>query len=89
MTRGIRQGCPISALLFVLEVEILAIMIRNSDDVLGIKLNNIEHKIVQYTDGATIILNDIQSIEQAFALINHFSLHAGPTLNIKKTKGFV
>ena len=34
ITRGIRQGCPISALLFILVVEIMAIHIRNDKNII-------------------------------------------------------
>ena len=36
MSRGIRQGCPISALLFVLSVEILGIQIRQQTNLPGL-----------------------------------------------------
>ena len=38
LTRSIRQGCPISALLFLLVAEIIAIDIRNDNDIKGIKI---------------------------------------------------
>jgi hypothetical protein len=41
--RGIRQGCPASALIFVLAVEIMAIKLRETKHIRGIeiKLNSI------------------------------------------------
>jgi hypothetical protein len=37
-TRGIRQGCPLSALLFVLSVEITASRLRNNKDIKGFQI---------------------------------------------------
>jgi hypothetical protein len=44
-SRGIKQGCPISANLFVLIVEVLATAIRNNPKILGIAIDGIEYKI--------------------------------------------
>ena len=87
MKRGQRQGCPLSALIFILIVEVLAISIRSNNNIKGIKVGLTEHKIVQYADDATLILGNIESIEVAVDTINQFSKLAGPKLNIEKTKG--
>ena len=87
MTRGIRQGCPMSALLFVMAVEILATDIRNQNVINGIKFGGYDHKICQYADDATIFVKDLSSIDFVIKCINEFSKHAGPKLNLKKTKG--
>ena len=39
MKRGIEQGCPVSALLFILDAEILAIKIRTNNEIQGLKHN--------------------------------------------------
>ena len=87
MKRGIRQGCSLSALLFTIVIEILAIMVRSADNISGIIMNDNEHKIIQYADDATLCIRDLESIPAAIELINRFSSFAGPKLNIHKTKG--
>ena len=51
--RGIRQGYPKSALLFILVAEALAVNIRNSKIISGIMINKEEYKICQLADDAT------------------------------------
>ena len=45
LSRGVRQGCPLSPYLFILGAEILAARVRLERNIEGIKLFNIEHKI--------------------------------------------
>ena len=62
LTRSIRQGCPISALLFLLVAEVLAIDIRNDINIKGIQIENIELKISLMADDTTLFLADIDSL---------------------------
>ena len=87
MKRGIRQGCSLSSLIFIIAVEILATLIRNDPDIKGIKAGQYEHKIVQFADDATIMVGDIDSIDNVLTVIEQFSSYAGPKLNMEKTKG--
>ena len=87
LERSLRQGCPMSASLFVIIIEVLGIMIRKAKNINGIEINQIEHKIIQYADDATICVRNLPSIRNAVNIINEFSSYAGPQLNLKKTKG--
>lgn len=40
ITRGIRQGCPISALLYLFVAEILFVNIKNEPNISGISIND-------------------------------------------------
>ena len=65
-SRDIRQGCPISALLFVLSVEIMALKLRNDNTVKGIeiKIENTTRciKISQLADDTTLFLGSKDEI---------------------------
>ena len=58
--RGVRQGCPLSALLFILCVETLACKIRQNQNIQGFKFSHNGKiksiKISQYADN-TIYLS--------------------------------
>ena len=56
VSRGVRQGSPLSPLLFVLGVEVMAQKVRQSPECRGIKLpQSTEAKISQFADDTTLI----------------------------------
>ena len=89
LTRGLRQGCPISALLFIIVVEILAIKIRSNDAISGLSIQDTTFKISQYADDLTLILSDLQSVSSSINIIKQFSKVAGPKVNLDKTEGLL
>ena len=85
--RGIRQGCPVSALLFLLVAEIMAIQIRNESEIKGFKISGETFKLTHYADDTTLLLSDLNSIENTINLISNFSQVSGLRLNISKCEG--
>jgi exonuclease III len=89
--RGVRQGCPISALLFVLVAEILSNRIRQSKDIHGIevKRNSVKHKlkISQLADDTTLFANSKSDIKHNLKTIEEFGQASGLCLNKQKTYG--
>ena len=64
---GFRQGCPLSGILFVIAMELLAQIIRWSKDIKGINIQgNEEVKLTQYADDTTALLADVQSVSKLF-----------------------
>ena len=61
MTRGIRQACPISALLFIITAEMLATRIRSFEIIHGFEIEiNKQMKIIQHADNSIDCLKDVQ-----------------------------
>jgi hypothetical protein len=88
LERGLRQGCPLSALLFVLCVEILACKIRQSKFIKGIGVpgGDKDIRISQYADDNTLFLGDEASIVHAMSITDQFALISGLHLNREKTE---
>jgi hypothetical protein len=86
LQRGVRQGCPLSAYLFIMVVELLAHKIRKSEDIIGIKVGETEIKLVQMADDTTVFVEDQNSLDNIFKLLRLFEQYAGLKLNKNKTE---
>lgn len=84
--RGIRQGCPLPAYLFIVAVELLAIRIRESEQVDGIKLPDKHIKLVQMADDMTVFVKDTYSLKMLLKCLYQFSKASGLKLNKTKTE---
>ena len=89
LDRGVRQGCPLSPLLYCLVAETLGQAIRRDNSIRGIPIPGVnkQSKVSQYADDTTLILADNYSITQSFHLINIFERGSGSRLNAQKTEG--
>ena len=74
MKRGIRQGCPISAILYIFVAEILSNKINNNNSIEGFMTTNFENEIksIQHADDMTLTLENIEFLKQAIKTINKF-----------------
>ena len=88
LSRGIRQGCPISALLFLLVAEVAAVLIRKSKEMHGIHVNEQEIKLCQLADDTTLFLSDSMSVKSALDIFENFYKYSGLRLNKSKTIAF-
>ena len=87
LERGVRQGCPLSGLLFVIGIEVLANAIRSKATIKGIKADGKDIKVSLYADDTTVFVQDLASIAQLLALLNDFKNLSGLEINTTKTEG--
>ena len=87
LTRGVRQGCPLSTAIFVCVIEILALKTAQCKDIRGIKFpSGREIKCSFFADDATFFLSDLKSVEKLLNEMNIFGKHSGLKMNIEKTE---
>ena len=86
IVRGERQGDPLSPYFSVTAVEILAIAIRNQENIKGISIDGLETKLLQFADDTTAMLSDLDSTQALFILLELFEKASGLKLNVTKTE---
>ena len=89
--KGIRQGCPLSALLFILGLELMACKLRNNPRIRGIKVpmedgSEQEVLVSQFADDNTLFVEDIESMKNAFLILDDFRIISGLSLNKTKSE---
>ena len=86
--RGIRQGCPLSMIVYVLFQESLYNAIEKSNIILPPKTKGEGRKIIGYADDTSGFVKDDDGILELFHIINKFEMATNSKLNVRKTKIF-
>ena len=84
--RGVRQGCPLSGMLFILAVEILSCAIRSEKLIRGIQVKGKELKLTQYADDTTTFVKDGASLGKLLELLDLFQQCSGLKINSTKSE---
>ena len=80
--RGVRQGCPLSMLVYVLFQEPLYLAIQQNRKILAIETPDKESKTMGYADDTTICIRDDESLVETFKVINGFVRASNSKINI-------
>ena len=87
---GKRQGCPLSALLFNIVLEVLATAIRAEKEIKAIQIGKEEVNLSLFADDIILyIKNPKDFARKLLELINEYSKVAGCKINTQKSLAFL
>ena len=90
VTRGVRQGCPLSLLLYILVAETIACAIRQDPNIDGLLLPNCSRaKLFQYADDTSVFVMTDRSLLALFSLFERYECASGAKLNVNKSHGLL
>lgn len=87
--RGVRQGCPLSPMLYVLTLEPLAAAIRANASIEGIYIPETQHSIKMsiYADDTTCFVSNTEGFTALDEELQLYGSASGARLNRTKSKG--
>ena len=84
--RGVRQGCPLSPLIYVITAEVIAHYIRATRQLTGIPLYGTNTRITKFADDTSVFLTNFNEIRRVFEIFDQFRLASGSRLKQEKTQ---
>ena len=87
MSRGLRQGCPLSLPLYVIQSEITTQNINKDTNILGLAIPNQKEqlKLSQYADDSNFFLKNENSVKNVITYFQKLQKATGSTINYEKT----
>lgn len=84
--RSVRQGCPLSMLLYVLSLEPLTYLINNNKNIEGIKIPNYDKEIktIQHADDTNIFVKTQKSYNELKIELSKYEEISGSKINKEK-----
>jgi len=87
LTRGTRQGCPLSPLLFAVAMEPLSIHLRTSHLFSGVMRGESEYRVSLYADDLLLYLSDpVSATPHILSILRNFGTFSGYKLNYNKSE---
>ena len=87
LKRGVRQGCPLSALLYVLVIEVFALQLRSNPNIVGFTVGGEKIVSAHYMDDTTITIRQNRCFKEVIKEISDYEEASDAKVNYKKTKG--
>ena len=87
LEKGVRQGCPLSMILYVVIGEILTNYVTLDKQVTGISIEGEEIKISQFADDTSFFVTGSKSIERISQILNIYLNASGSDINRDKCNG--
>lgn len=89
--RGVRQGCPLSPLLYVLTFETLNNYIRKNKKIKGYQytwknMQPVEHKSVQYADDMNVGVTSMSALDELMKTLEKYERATNAKINKDKTE---
>lgn len=86
--RSVRQGCPLSPLLFCIYIETLCLRILKDNEIRGFRVHESEVKVLAYADDIAVFCENKDSISKVVEITKRFSTITGSLVNWGKCLGF-
>ena len=84
---GVRQGCPLSALLYVLIIEMLALQLRSNPNIVGFEIQGEKIISSHYADDAVIKITQNRCFKEVYKELRAYEKATGAKVNFDKTNG--
>ena len=87
--RGVRQGCPLSMILYIISQEPLYQAIKKTKQIQTFEIPCKQVKLLGFADDTTIFVKTELSIFYIFQILDYYEKASSIKLNIKKTRMFL
>ena len=86
-----RQGCPLSVVLYIICAETLSNAVKANKNIRGFQIPGCGNKIklIQYVDDTTQVTSDINSVNHFFEVLDNYAAASSAVIREDKTKGII